>query len=201
MAPYLKDPGEYDEATVHALHATMVLLKNLYLYENQRWAGLRDRVCIGLVKDTKKYGNTSVSMGAAVMAKSEERVGFLNCGTGGIKYQLYSREGGLLHLVSEFKPKNGANPNSLKIGDYVPQTVVSFEATRTLLEEELANDELPWKGSQIPVFAFVTGSIRQVWEDAEPKKKARLCRCDIVFYIRQKIAKKKKKNLVGGDGN
>lgn len=46
---------------------------------------VRDKVFVGFIKDTKEYGNTSVSMGAARAFGDAGYIGLLNCGTGGIK--------------------------------------------------------------------------------------------------------------------
>jgi len=141
---------------------------------------IRDRVQLGLIKETKSFGNTSVSMGAAKSVPVfEDAVGFLNCGTGGIKYQMYSVRGGLLRVVAEFKPKNGCSPNALKVGSYSPKQKKeekeeagtksagsgSVEAARELLLKELA--EAPWRDlPATPVYCFVTGTLRQHWEDS-----------------------------------
>ncbi len=163
--------SEDDEGPLHALDAALTLLKNLYYLDDEKWRSVRDKVTIGLVKDTKDYGNTSVSMGAAALQKGQQ-VGFLNCGTGGIKYQLYARESGCLRLVSEYKPKGGANINSLKIGNYQPKVEVSLELTKEKLEQELAHADLPWKDlPDITICAFVTGTIRQHWEEADAEEK------------------------------
>lgn len=174
------------EGPTFALQATLTLLKELYFLDNAAWRQLRDKVSIGLIKDTKNHGNTSVSMGkftfhihslnicflsgaAKTAPEFESCVGFLNCGTGGVKYQMYSKKG-CLHLEAEAKPKGGASPNALQVGPYTPASAVSFEATRKLLEEELKN--APWKDLEnVPVYAFVTGTIRQAWEDAAEKDK------------------------------
>lgn len=174
--------SQEDEGPVHALHATCLALKNLwYLHgieskDDPEWKTIRETVLLGLIKDTKKQGNTSVSMGAAKLKfdenKSTRRVGFLNCGTGGIKYQLYSSKR-CQHLKDEFKPKGGASPNALEIGSFKPKQPVSFEATKELLAKELANKDIPWAEKEdVPLYAFVTGTIREHWERADEQEKA-----------------------------
>jgi len=166
-----------NEGPVHAFHAAFLALKNLwYAHEDEMWKNLRVTIALGLIKDTKKHGNTSVSMGAAKNKfeehKDEEMIGFLNCGTGGIKYQLYSSSG-CLHLKDEYKPKNGASPNALEAGKFKPKEPVSFDVTRDLFAEELAHKDLPWAGKEnVIVYAFVTGTIREHWERADAAEKA-----------------------------
>lgn len=162
------------EGPAHALHATLMLLQKLYYLEHPRWKQLRDKVQLGLVKDTKQYGNTSVSMGAAKISRFDERAGFLNCGSRGIKYQMYSKAGGVLHLEAEFKPKQGASPNCLQVGGFQPKQPASFDECRRLLLAELQNDQMPWRGMDIPQYAFVTGTIRNYWEGANAEERARL---------------------------
>lgn len=175
IASSLLDAASTDteaEGPIHALNAAMSLLKDLWYLDDQTWLRLRHRVKIGVVKDTKLYGNTSVSMGAAkVYGRSHSFVGFLNCGTGGIKYQLYSSQNGPLRLSAEHKPKNGASVHTIKAGSFKPKTVISVEDTRQMLIKELA--EAPWLGQEgVPVFAFVTGTLRNYWEEASNDEKA-----------------------------
>jgi len=163
-----------EEGPLHGLDAALTLLKNLYLMQDESWVEVRDRITIGLIKDTADYGNTSVSMGAAAMKSECEKVGFLNCGTGGVKYQFYSRENGCLRLVSEYKPKGGANFNNLKIGGYNPKDLETSEATKAALARELCDSKLPWKGQDdVPVYVFITGTIRQYWEEAKEEEKVK----------------------------
>jgi len=78
----------------------------------------RNQIQIGIIKSTFECGNTSVSMGLAVSYFAKKHlnkdnnkvVGFLNCGTGGIKFQLYTclqqknNDRYRVALVAEFKP-------------------------------------------------------------------------------------------------
>lgn len=135
---------------------------------------VRDKVCVGFIKDTPQHGNTSVSMGAAKALSANlgagDYIGFLNCGTGGIKYQMYKREP-LLSVAKEYKPseeKHFANLGQLELGSYKPpqdayQFVTSMEDFQSLFKQELKN--APWAGKpEIPVYAFITGKIRAHWE-------------------------------------
>lgn len=191
LANHLLDTekGEH-EGPVHAFHATFVWLKNLwYFHQNARldkeWAAIRPSIALGLIKDTQRYGNTSVSMGAAKNKFREnptsDSIGFLNCGTGGIKYQLYSSRG-CLHLKSEHKPKNGALPSLLEIGRYKPANYginnAQQHTIKSLAQElarELEHPDLPWAQERnIPVYAFLTGPLREHWERADGAEKQQL---------------------------
>jgi hypothetical protein len=138
-------------------------------------------VHIGLIKGTKEYGTTSVTMGAAVDYLSQHpnqtKVVFLNSGTGGIKFQLAESKNGIISLPAESKDaKEGEDvpsPNALVIGNYKPKKHFPFPANSKLMKEKLAEflkeNNLP---SDTPVFGFVTGSVREKWEEANGKDKA-----------------------------
>lgn len=171
----LSEPlSDLEVGPVHALHATLVMFKNLYYLNDERWPKIRDSLKLGLIKDTKKYGNTSVSMGAAKKVFENNNnltsVGFLNCGTGGIKYQRYDCKE-IIHVVGEHKPKDAASPNNLKVGQFKPKKEMSFEETAALLVRDLNSPNMPWKPKEVPMYAFVTGTIRQHWEEANPSEK------------------------------
>jgi hypothetical protein len=179
IANHLLDTETGDnEGPIHAFHAAFVALKNLWFSRedargDKEWGQIRGTIALGLIKDTKKYGNTSVSMGAAKSkfdaSPRTENIGFLNCGTGGIKYQLYSSTG-CLHLKGEFKPKDGASPNALEVGKFKPKKPINFELTRELFAKELA--DAPWaRELNVPVYAFVTGTVREHWENAGADEK------------------------------
>jgi len=78
-----------------------------------------------------------------------------------------------MHLVREHKPENGASPNALAVSLYQPSKPVSFEKAKEQLLQELS--VAPWTGvPQTPVYAFVTGTIRQHWEEASDSEKKKL---------------------------
>jgi len=155
----------------YALFAALVftLLSTMELW-NALADAIREKLCIGLIKETINFGNTSVSMGAAVTSK-HKCVVFLNCGTGGIKWQLYYRKNGVYRLVDEFKPKNGASPNALSIGSHAPKNAVEFALGREKLEKEYADARKYFSKYNLPIdtpfLAFVTGTLRQCWEEAD----------------------------------
>ncbi len=167
----LAEPGQ-DDGPFFALYSTLKTLKALYNFNNANWHQIRDTVHIGLIKDTKEYGNTSVSMGAAKNLQLP-RVGILNCGTGGIKYQMYAIKDGILKLEQEVKPRNGCSFNNLRIGQYNPgEKSVSPLWMKILLQKEL--ELAPWSevdDAEIPLYALVTGNIRHHWETADANEK------------------------------
>jgi hypothetical protein len=181
--------------------STMNLLK--VLWSSCNLDNIKDKLAIGLIKDTNEYGNTSVSMGAAVehFSKHNEHdqnnnnknndIVFLNCGTGGIKYQHYVKQNGIIRIEKEHKPQNQTGPNSLKIGDiYTPSKIVEekridisipFERNQLQFVNELTGflSGLPDKENKptsplislhAPIVAFVTGTVREKWETASKAK-------------------------------
>lgn len=172
-----------DDAIVVALRTVLELVFNLWYTADEQWIALRNRVQIGLVKDTKKYGNTSVSQGCAVNYFSanpdKTNVAFLNCGTGGIKYQVYKNDNGLITVVSEFKPENGASPQvfAKPLGDETSKEIVK---QHTLLKSEMTSSGIPL---DCEVFAFVTGTIRANWENGSATE-----RVDFDSYVEMMFA-------------
>lgn len=153
----------------------------LWRMNNARWLAIRNRVHIGYIKGTKKHGNTSVSMGLAVryFEKNTNKscVIFLNCGTGGIKYQCYAQKANIIYLLFEFKPENRTGPNSLKVCTYTPKNEITFEVNVEALKTEMAdaiNSHKELLGSdiqQVDVLAFITGDIRKKFEDSTQENK------------------------------
>lgn len=202
---YIERAQEYHKALLGpylGFVSTITLLDNLWNFEGLK--NVRGSLAIGLIKDTIKYGNTSVSMGAAVEHFSkhpdydektnsgpDDDVVFLNCGTGGIKYQYYVRRDGIIRIEKEHKPQNQTGPNSLKIGTYTPTKEVNgekedasiqFERNQLQFVNELTNilSGLPDKMNKptrppitlhAPIVAFVTGTVRAKWEKASKDEK------------------------------
>ena len=164
---------EMDNKLHVALHVTLKTLSELYNLDNERWREIRDLFQVGFIKETKEYGNTSVSMGVAADKKLEngESIGLLNCGTGGIKYQLYRMENNMLNIVGEYKPNKGQSPGGK--GQSPGNANVHQQKGKQLqfaIAQELLN--VPWKG-KYPTYlvAFITGPLRKKWEDS-PKDEA-----------------------------
>jgi hypothetical protein len=69
------------------LKYTLVALKNLYFLEHPQWSSVRDKIVVGLRKETSDCGNTSVAMGFAAKYFNKHPakavVVFINCGSGG----------------------------------------------------------------------------------------------------------------------
>lgn len=139
----LEAADEKDSATAEALVACINLLKALKATEN--WGA--EKALVSLIKQTKDCGNTSVSMGLAgeflkpipnVVGDFKTFVTFLNCGTGGIKYQTYiGGANGVTTIYHEYKPTNGANPQGVAdLFEVIPITtgdVVNPEGCRILV--------------------------------------------------------------------
>src|SRR5271165_4235469 len=67
VAPQIraKNWGTCDAGPYYALDTALRTLKYLYFLRDPRWQEVCEKIQIGFIKDTKEYGNTSVSMGAA----------------------------------------------------------------------------------------------------------------------------------------
>jgi len=69
-APFLAQPVQTESQTrfIRANLATLLVMKELYDLEGfpesdfALWKTVRDKVVVGLVKETQQFGNTSVSM-------------------------------------------------------------------------------------------------------------------------------------------
>src|SRR5690606_35883087 len=138
---------------------------------------------------------------------------FLNCGTGGIKYQVYSKkEKGIIFDAGEYKPSADrekkakeeekgkktkeevsvpfTGPNSLHLhsksdlqekekykpnpdnvlDDQKNKLYLIFELTGALSDNNIKKKYKTNVDVDIPIFAFVTGSLRGVWEDSRLKE-------------------------------
>lgn len=190
--------GPDDDGPIAGFKAMFWALIELYFFsDDPEWLALRDKLSLGLVKDTKKHGNTSVSMGAAKkyepgisrdISSIKKYAGFLNCGTGGVKHQLYCLENGILFLVDEYKPKEGeaASPNALPVVelDYNPKNPMPMKQNQGLLKigiVHFATHVVP-KGVQCPVYALITGPLRELWEKGDARVKRILEELAVAFY-------------------
>lgn len=177
-----KDPGP-----VAALHGALCCLKDLYCLGGGAWA--KDiPIQVGLIKATADCGNTSVSMGIAWIyfrnKPDNQALGVLNCGTGGVRLQLYIRTKKTVVCLLEYKPPgNGKGVfSNLRVGGYAPSNP-GKEQTPEQLKEEISTllVNAPWNNAKllaklakqfkikveklvIPVVAMVSGTIRNFWE-------------------------------------
>lgn len=161
------------EATVVALRAILTTWNGIWHTANADWLAVRSKIMFGLIKETKSFGNTSVSMGCAKKyfdANPEENVvGFINCGGGGNKYQLYKKNDGCISVVYEYKPKNGSSPSRANIAGFAPgDNELKNSENDSALTQEIA--EFRAQASKkhaianFPIFAFITGKFRGFWE-------------------------------------
>ncbi len=178
--------GEDMVGPVNGFKAALRLIHDLWFYPNAEWRRIREKVLIGIIKDTVDHGNTSVSMGAAKRFFQRNSrnfiVTFINCGTGGNKYQTYCCSDTRIFLLCEHKPKNGANLNNLITNGYTPKKVDSVEVTRNALKKELreSHEKILENAKKIPgisidsiqTIGFITGPFRQAFEEAKVEVKA-----------------------------
>lgn len=195
------DKNQGDQEVTNGFQSMLAALKDLYYIPNERWLAVRDKVEVGLVKATRNCGNTSVSMGLAEVYLSRElkkpnghrTVAFLNCGTGGVKMQMYAcKRDGVVFALMEAKPRK-CSLSAVEISGYVPkQEVLDAQGIAQPLRVEefvgMLDDELkkaPWNRKELEapmrkfldaqnqappeVFAFITGSIRGYWAKGAAK--------------------------------
>lgn len=96
---------------------------------------------------------------------TERYVGFLNCGRGRVRYQLYGKDPNNHNRIVLLKDtpghsEAGAELDKLKCGSYQPEVAVEAETLKHQLEEEMKY--APWAelAEPIDVYCFVTGRIR-----------------------------------------
>jgi len=81
------DCEHVDFRQIHAAKVSLEALLDVYNLVHPGWHDVRDKIKVGLYKETETCGNTSVSMGLAVayFQKNPTKawVVFINCGTGG----------------------------------------------------------------------------------------------------------------------
>jgi hypothetical protein len=174
-----------DDGTNAAFVTTLSTLQRLYQQLTlPRWRALRKRVRVGLIKETRDFGNTSVSCGIAVeyfeklavqkpdsLTQTNDLL-VLNCGTGGVKYQLlrYAKAEKRVSVLEEIKPKAASSsPNDVQVQDETGKVLfnrlMNVDGCKTGILR--AVEEIRAKNPQIPhILAVVTGPIRAAWEEA-----------------------------------
>jgi len=65
VVPDLLKGGHKDAQPIRGAHAALAALQELWNMRHVGWEAVRNDVRVGLVKETKDCGNTSVSMGLA----------------------------------------------------------------------------------------------------------------------------------------
>jgi hypothetical protein len=242
--PFLDDTASSEARPNVAFHATLSALRTMYDLQDPAWLEVRDKVQVGCVKESSpcNSGNTSVSMGCAATFFVQQtkraqpfkrRVALLNCGTGGVKLQLYGLDpqgGKMVVAIDEFKggdktvlantsfsllklEQGGFDPS--KTGRHIELAQLQ-EAYKTALETlskaaepfassdcdsfleqiyanlarmadpkekdaraglERENQELYaklWREEGLVLVGFVTGTIRNHYDAAEPEQRAAL---------------------------
>lgn len=123
---------------------------------------LRKRFCVGFIKDTKQYGNTSVSMGVFTkkhsLLKNKELL-CLNCGTGGIKFQYFINIGAECYVMEEKPGKNTSflSPNDLEVFD---ETAMHSYRKQLTAELQQVKQKFNIVNKDIVVVAVITGTLR-----------------------------------------
>ncbi len=146
------------------------------IYTKEEWKKtLMTKVKFGLVKETPDCGTSSVSMGIAVEyfnrhppLSAPEAILLLNCGSGGIKFQLFDCcSDGIVKAVEEMKGSSHLpSPNAVKIGHYTPDEVRNWDSEQTNLISNFQAfvSKVGSKYHKFSIFAFVTGKVREVYE-------------------------------------
>jgi hypothetical protein len=164
------------EATYCGMIEGLNLLKEVWNWNRFGWKEIRGTILVGLIKDTNLYGNTSVSMGAvsvlqsALFSDEAYEVGFVNCGTGGNKYQLYLFDK-YWRISKEFKPGIKCFSRMRAPGQEGLLTPTDVVAQ---INAELKG--APWHGRKIPVYGFITGKLREVWESTKSEALGEIAR-------------------------
>ena len=165
-----EEVSDDNSGSQEAFKTTLHFLSRLWnISDDPKWLNVRGKLKIGWIKETREYGNTSVSMGAASKTTVDvDKIGFLNCGTGGIKYQIFSKMP-CLHMLKVHRGK--CNVNQLTCGDYIPtQNEMALGEARTFLQSESKEQGL----RDMPIYAFITGPIRDAWASATPENKEKM---------------------------
>ncbi len=138
-----------------------------------RWEQMKFELMFSIIKDTKCFGNTSVSMGAATTQHSFAN---LNCGSGGIKYQVYMDEKESIIMVHEYKPGNytpfGKGPKFPSPNDLTDEDLnddIMLNTYGRLLDDSIRDmwTKMGIVNQPVEFKAFVTGKLRSRWEDAK----------------------------------
>ncbi len=143
-------------------------------YTKSQWQEtLKLKVRLGLVKETTDCGTSSVSMGAAVewFAKNPKHktILILNCGSGGIKFQIFAIEDDVVKVMDELKGLTALpSPNAVQIGNYIPENVRDWVTEQqTLIQVYWEFTQTIYAGIIDAEFAFVTGKVRESYEKSD----------------------------------
>lgn len=189
-----KGPREKEADIIEALITTLEVLRVF-------WAASpnHENYSVGLNKDTKSFGNTSVSMGVAATHFKENHpdstLEVLNAGTGGIKCQIYKMQKNpqgdlVVALVYESKKedetKSGIHPNSFSLEEWLLKPDREVQEFNDKLEAHLAQLHTKWGISPMHSKVLITGNLRKDWEDCkDEEKKTKLeAKMNILFNSR-----------------
>lgn len=142
-----------------------------------------EKLLVSFEKETKLH-NTSVTSGIAMqlfkLGTNTSKIGILNCGTGGIKYQFYENtlENGIT-VLGEEKPET-VSLNELVIPElYVPSGKLN-KLDEALVKQKIIEDlkniakKCIINSNDMQIFAMITGPMRKAYEDANQDCKDRM---------------------------
>lgn len=121
-------------------------------------------------KETEYFEKKGIDKKSIV--ESPQYVGFLNCGNDGIKWQFYRKLNGTIRLVTEFKPKHKVvntfadDWTAYSVKDILLDDVL-IAANKLVVEHEACGHHMVMHDIPLDtkIFAFVTGTIRDQWEN------------------------------------
>lgn len=168
--------------------------------QRKEWGFLKQRIQLQLIKDTKEYGTTSVSMGFVQRdidesgADETEHLVYVigNCGINGMSVRFYKKVDGVLRAITDDIKRNekpSPNPNILALGEFYrplgsdkETNKLEFAKQREYLEgyckdirqklQELQASNAFGCGQAKPSYylTFITGPARAAWEKANPRE-------------------------------
>jgi len=165
--------------TIHFFSTLWHMQRDLKKLKIANWENIRKNIYVGFINETDQFGDTSFSMGAATeyfdSNKTSSNVVILNCETNGIKYQTYTKDkNNIIYNSDTYNPKNKTGPNTLNIPDiYKPKESIEHLQNKLHMIYELSgfisgqlSDKIlkKPKNADIPIYAFVTDTIRGKWE-------------------------------------
>lgn len=154
--------------------ANLLALRDLAIYYDNLPIDVRDKVRVSFTKELPTVV-TSVSSACALayfrVNPEAAEVIFLNCGTGSVKFQYYYMKNGVMVASKNFDCKDtaGVSMNTLLVPNvpYDKKGIVSADTIAIGLGANIAEFKKTRKLnlSDIPIFMFVTGTIRNYADD------------------------------------
>jgi hypothetical protein len=168
-----------DLGPIVACRQTLAFLEEL----STELGDVSERLQVGFIKETKDYGNTSVTFGAAIqIALTNPKLLLFNVGNfgsgGGRGYQfkvIRSEKGELLRIevVKEITPpdKRTPSPNAIEIVQSAKCIYKPEKNTGAFADHRAYALDMFHMASEAPWFALITGPIRIQYQKAEAEQK------------------------------